>query len=261
MRIVRALALPAAAAALVVFGWTYDVPGPPPPPLSPAEVGWVAVVRDWLRSPPRERCREPLAVAPSERLGRVADGFADACREEEPGRAAELVADARERLVAELRDRRDLVVEGGLSGRSRIEPRLGEALTTLGDGGPVEVRCWTQADWRGVLTEEAALTGAPARREAIWLPGERSLQLQGVHCGPLVQLALGRQPRRRAPRVDLALALWTIARSAKPCVLPSRLAAALGAPRGYVLGLVRFAYRELGPILPSLSRCAPTPPE
>jgi hypothetical protein len=261
MRIVRVLALPAAVAALLVFGWTYDVPGPPSPPLSDGEVAWVAVVRDWLRAPPRERCGTPLPPAPSDRLERVADALADACTEEEPERAAERVAEARERLAGELRDRRELVVESGLSARSRIEPRLGEALTALGDGGPVEVRCWTQADWRAVLAEEAALTGAPARREATWLPGERSLQLQGLHCGPLVQLALGRQPRRRSQRVDLALALWTVAGAAKPCVLPSRLAAALGAPRGYVVGLVRFAYRELGPVLPMVGRtCAARPP-
>ena len=125
----------------------------------------------------------------------------------------------------------------------------------------MEVRCWAQSDWRWVLAEEAALTGASRRREAIWLPGERSLQLQGVHCGPLVQLALGRQPRRRPQRVDLALALWTVAGAARPCVLPGRLATVLGAPRRYVVGLERFATGELAPLLPPVAdRCAVSRP-
>jgi hypothetical protein len=261
MRIVRLLALPAAVAALLAFGWTYDVPGPPPPPLSGAEVGWVAAVREWLKMPPAERCATALEEAPSDRLGSVEDAFADACAEEGSARAAERMRAARARLVGELRDRRELVVEGGLSGRSRIEPRLGEVLTALGEGGPVEVRCWAQSDWRGVLAEEAALTGVTRPREAIWLPAERSLQLQGLHCGPLVQLGLGRQPRRRAQRVDLALALWTVAGAAEPCLLPSRLAMALGAPRGYVVGLERFASRDLGPLLPPVGeRCARSQP-
>ena len=141
-----------------------------------------------------------------------------------------------------------------------MEPRPSRALTTIAaDDGRVEVRCWAQTDWRGVLAEEPALTGASARRDWIWLPEERSLQLQGVHCGPLVRLAAGEQPRLRGRRVDAALALWTAAGaaesvSARPCLPPARLALVLGAGRGYILDLVRFAWRELAPLLPPPSR-------
>jgi hypothetical protein len=260
MRVVRTLVLPAVVVALVLYGWTYDVPGPPPPPLSDAELGWVAEVRGWLSEPQAERCAAGLAPAPTERLEDVGDAFADACEEQDPARATQRLREARARLTAQLRARRELLVEGGLSGRSRVEPRLSEALTALaGEDGPVEVRCWAQSDWRGVVAEEAALTGAASSREWIWLPGARSLQLQGVHCGPLVRLAAGEQPRPRGRRVDLALALWTVAVAAenvsvRPCLPPGRLALVLGAPRGYAFGLVRFAWRELGPVLSSPSR-------
>jgi hypothetical protein len=261
MRVVRALVLPAAVAALALFGWTYDVPGPPPPPLSGAELAWVAAARDWLRTPVAQRCATPPPPpAPTGRLELIGGSFADACEEQDPARAAVRLREARARLAGELRDRQELLVEGGLSGRSRVEPRLGEALEALAaDGGPVEVRCWAQADWRGVLAEESALTGAAPRREWIWLPAERSLQLQGVHCGPLVRLAAGEEPRARGRRVDLALALWSAAVAAenvslRPCVPAARLALVLGGARGYVFGLVRFARRELRPVLPRPSR-------
>jgi hypothetical protein len=260
MRVVRALVLPAAVAALLLFGWTYDVPGPPPPPLSGAELVWVAAVRDWLRTPAVKRCATRLPPAPTGRLEPIGGSFADACEEQDPARAAVTLREARARLVGQLRDRRELLVESGLSGRSRIEPRLGQALTAIAaGGGPVEVRCWAQTDWRGVLAEESALTGAAPSREWIWLSAERSLQLQGVHCGPLVRLAAGEQPRARGRRVDLALALWTAAVAAenvslRPCLPPARLALVLGASRQYAFGLVRLARRELRPVLPAPSR-------
>jgi hypothetical protein len=267
MRVVRALVLPALVALLILYGWTYDVPGPPPPPLSDAELRWVADVRGWLGEPEEERCAAGLAPAPTERLEGIGDDIVRSCEDEDPARAAQRLREARTELRGELRTRRDLLVEGGLSGRSRVEPRLSEALTAIAwEDSAVEVRCWAQADWRGVLAEESALTGAAASREWIWLPGERSLHLQGVHCGPLVRLAAGEQPLARGRRVDLALALWTVAGAAenvssRPCLPPARLALVLGAPRGYAFGLVRFAWRELAPVLPPASpRCRTSRP-
>ena len=94
--------------------------------------------------------------------GRPADAFADACAEAVPARKVGAACELRGRgSSASCSTGASCIVEGGLSGRSRIEPRLGEALTALGEGGPVEVRCWAQSDWRWVLAEEAALTGAP----------------------------------------------------------------------------------------------------
>jgi hypothetical protein len=267
MRVVRALVLPAFVAALVLYGWTYDVPGPPPLPLSGAELRWVADVRGWLGEAEEVRCATSLAPAPTERLEAIGDDLARSCEDEDPARAAQRLREARSELSGELRTRRDLLVEGGLSGRSRVEPRLSGALTAIAwEDAPVEVRCWAQADWHGVLAEESALTGAAASREWIWLPGERSLHLQGVHCGPLVRLARGEQPRPRGRRVDLALALWTVAAAAenvssRPCLPPGRLALVLGTPRGYAFALVRFAWRELAPVLPPPSlRCRTSRP-
>lgn len=259
MRVVRALALPAIVAGLLVFGLTYPVPRPPPPPLSAAELGWVATVRDWLRAPPEVRCARSLPAPPSSRLAAAGDGFADACVETDPVARIERSRQARAELVSVLADRRDLPVAAGLVGSSRIEPRLGEALTSISGMGPVQVRCWAQADWRVVQAEESALTGMRSRGDAFWLRGERALQLQSLTCGPLVRLAHGAQPRARGARADLAVSLWTVAAAAeqvsrRPCVPPARVAMLLGAPRGYAVGLVRFANRELRPVLPSASR-------
>ena len=260
MRVVRALVLPLLVAGLLIFGWAYDVPGPPPGPLDEAELGWISAARSWLREPLAERCRTALAEAPTGRLDRVAGAFEDACDEPDPVRALARSREARALLAAELRDRQPLPVSDGLVGTSRIEPRLGRAMRVLARGRPVQVRCWSQSDWRAVRAEEAALTGiASLRREWFWLRQPRSLHLQGVHCGPLVLLAKGVQPRARGARADLAIALWTAAAAAesvssRPCVPPARLALLLGAPRGYAFGLVRFARSELGPILPPPGR-------
>ncbi len=252
--------LPGLVAALVAFGWAYDLPQPPPGPLSETELGWIAGVRVWLATPLPARCREPLPEAPSGRLDRVAEDFRSACDETVPARALERSREARRRLAAELRDRRPLPVSGRLVGTSRIEPRLGAAMTALAAGGRrVEVRCWSQADWRAVVAEEAALTGAPSGRSFVWLPSERSLQLQGVDCGPLVRLAAGDRPRSGGRRVDLALALWVATAaaesfSARPCVPPAVLATALGANGRYAVDLVAAARSDLAPVLPPPSR-------
>ena len=259
MRVVRALLLPAFVAGLVVFGATYDVPAPPPPPLSAAELGWLEAVREWLREPLPGRCSAVLAEAPSDRLGDVRSDFLDACEEADPVRALVLSREARARLASELRSRRPLAASGGLVARSRVEPRLGRALTVLAGGRPVRVRCWTQADWRAVRAEEVALAGGREEVASFWLPRERSLHLQGVDCGPLVRLALGVQPSSSGRRSDLAMSLWTAAAAAehvsvRPCVPPARLALLLGASREYAFELVRFARRELAPLLPPASR-------
>jgi hypothetical protein len=177
-----------------------------------------------------------------------------------PARALARFRAARRRLAAELRDRRPLPVSGGLVGTSRIEPRLGSALTSLAAARrPVEVRCWSQADWRAVRAEEGALTGVSPGRPFRWLPVERSLQLQGVHCGPLVRLAAGDRPRSRGRRADLALSLWVAAAaaesfSARPCVRPAEVATALGTGGRYAVSLVAAARADLGPVLPAPSR-------
>jgi hypothetical protein len=260
MRVIRWLVLPLLVAGLLVFGWTYDVPEPPPGPLAETELGWIAAARAWLREPLPARCSVALADAPTKRLDRVAGAFEDACEEPDPALALARSREARALLAGELRDRRPLPVSDGLVGTSRIEPRLGRALRVLARGRRVQVRCWSQSDWQRVRAEEAALAGvATLRREWFWLPSRRSLHLQGIHCGPLVLLAKGVQPQARGARADLAIALWTASAaaesvSARPCVPPARLAMLLGASRGYAFGLVRFARRELEPVLPPAGR-------
>ena len=63
MRFARLLVLPVAVAGLIVFGATYDVPGPPEPRLSAGELAWLASFRDWAAEPLAERCGRTLAAA------------------------------------------------------------------------------------------------------------------------------------------------------------------------------------------------------
>jgi hypothetical protein len=259
MRFARLLVLPVAVAGLIAFGATYDVPGPPEPRLSAGELAWLASFRDWAAEPLAERCGRMLAAAPSDRLDDARDDLLGACREREPRERLTQARQARGELTSLLVDRRPLPVSGELVGSSRIEPKLGAAMTELAGGRPVEVRCWSQADWQVVRAEEAALTGTRAGLPFFWLPSARSLNLQGVDCGPLALLARGLQPRTRARRADLALALWAAAAaaesaSARPCVPPAVLATALGASGRYAVGLVAGARAELGPLLPPPSR-------
>jgi hypothetical protein len=259
MRFARGLVLPVVVVGLIAFGATYDVPRPPEPRLAAGELTWLASFRDWAAAPLAERCGRELATAPTDRLGDIRDDLLGACRELEPRERLTRSREARGELTSLLVDRRPLPVSGELVGSSRIEPTLGAALTALAGGRPVEVRCWSQADWRIVRAEEAALTGTQAGLPAFWLPSTRTLNLQGVDCGPLVLLARGLEPRARARRADLALALWVVtaaaeAASARPCVAPATLATALGASGRYAVGLATWARAELGPLLPPPSR-------
>ena len=259
MRLLRLLALPVLVVALLAFGATYDVPEPPPPRLSAAELGWIAGLRVWLASPLPGRCRAEPAAAPTGRLGDARDALVDACRETVTARMLARSREARAGLAALLLDRRPLPVSGELVGSSRIEPTLGAALGALAGGRPVTVRCWSQADWRVVRAEEAALTGAPGAVASFWLPSTRTLNLQGVDCGPLILLARGQQPRTPARRTDSALALWVAAEAAEavsrqPCVAPEGLATTLGVGARYAVGLAAWARGELGPLLPPPSR-------
>src|SRR6187200_85910 len=259
MRVVKALVLPLVVVALIAFGATYDLPQPPPGPLDAAELRWIGRARDWLAVAVPARCDDELVAAPSDRLGAVRDDLRASCEKTDPAQARAGFRAARSRLAGTLRDRRPLPVTAALVGTSRVEPRLGAAVTRLAGGRAVEVRCWSQADWRAVLAEEAALTGSRATRAAVWLPRERSLQLQGTDCGPLVLLARSGLPSARGRRTDLAVALWTVAAAAesvsrRPCVPPAVLATALGARGGDTVELVRQARVELAPLLPPASR-------
>jgi hypothetical protein len=253
------LVLPVVVVGLIAFGATYDVPGPPEPRLSAGELTWLASFRQWSASPPAERCRRSPAEAPTDRLADVRADLLAACREREPSERLARSREVRGELTSLLVDRRPLPVSGEPVGSSRIEPTLGAAVTKLAGGRPVEVRCWSQADWQVVRAEESALTGTRADVPSFWLPSTRTLNLQGVDCGPLVLLAGGLQPRSRARRADLALALWGAAAaaesaSARPCVPPAVLATALGASGRYAVGLVAWARAELAPLLPLPSR-------
>jgi hypothetical protein len=96
----------------------------------------------------------------------------------------------------------------GVPGRSRIEPRLGRLASVL-VSRPVEVRCWSQPDWRLVLLELRAYFGQ-RRRDLAGFAWKGRAHLEGRWCDRLADFPGGRS----SPLLD-AFALEVVAHEAK----------------------------------------------
>jgi hypothetical protein len=176
--------LPAVLAAVVVatVGCSLDaddVADPTDPsPLTPAEIGWIrayailtiAIYDDDLGPPagPRlvETCRqrvEELGPPPTDRLERAAQLTAEVCpllaRRGEHRRALDTIDDADDLLRPLLLDERPLDLREGVTHESRADTAL-SSVASRGAGRPVEVRCWSEDDWRRLVEEENAWTAA-----------------------------------------------------------------------------------------------------
>jgi hypothetical protein len=68
------------------------------------------------------------------------------------GEGTDLLLRGRKRLEAAFLWNARLPRVGGATGRSRVEPRFGRAVSTLALR-PIEVRCWSTRDWEDVSTE------------------------------------------------------------------------------------------------------------
>jgi hypothetical protein len=107
---------------------------------------------------------------------------------------------------------RPLPVIGGDATASRIEPRFGKVASWLA-GKPVEVRCWSHADWPRLLREEQAYTRRIGDDTVGFagIDGDR-LNLAPDVCDGLVDLAYHRaRPVGATAQYPLATAVVTLA--------------------------------------------------
>lgn len=98
---------------------------------------------------------------------------------------------AEERLESTLPWNRSLPVAGGTRTASRIEPRFGGVATRVA-GKPVEVRCWSEADWRIVEGQYHRYTGEHVEL-AGFAPslGHSRVDLAPTVCADLADLTYG----------------------------------------------------------------------
>jgi hypothetical protein len=162
---------------------------------------------------------------------------------------------------------RSLPVIGGVSAASRVEPRLGEVASWL-SGKPVEVRCWSQADWIMLLREEKAYTKHRIDEDTLGFAGidGTRINLAPDVCDGLVDLGYDHaRPSSAAARFPLAAAVVTLAHEpqhtkgiaveAQAECYAIQLAAAtagrLGVDRRYAAGLARLYWTHYGEELPA----------
>jgi hypothetical protein len=79
---------------------------------------------------------------------------------------------------------KDLPVQGGTIEKSRVEPRLSRVGSSL-MGEKIEVRCWSQRDWRELIEDG----DADSQHELAGVAGEGGpVDLAPEACAPLVEL-------------------------------------------------------------------------
>jgi hypothetical protein len=108
---------------------------------------------------------------------------------------------------------RPLPVIAGDSSRSRTEPRFGRVASFLAEK-PVEVRCWSSADWIRLLREEKAYTKHRIDEDTLGFAGidGHRVSLAPDVCGALVDLAYHEaRPSTAVARFPLAAAVVTLA--------------------------------------------------
>lgn len=242
---------------------------------------WLLRLSEWVPSVWSELPGEPacsaglddyVGPAPTRRLKRLELLAQRACGRMERAPRSQaglrLVDDLVARMSAYERasgDARPLPTIAGRSGRSRVEPRLGRALTEL-TGRPTEVRCWSRADWR-VLTE-----AWPHVRLEGYAHGDERVHLVNAVCGPLVELYRGRRPADLGARLRLAWAINVLAHEGEhragvaneataQCYAMQRLAGvarSLGAPAALARSLAQLMWSDLYATMPPeyrSSRC------
>jgi hypothetical protein len=165
-------------------------------------LGWL---EDDLGDPPTARLRPTLSglgetcalVAPAvERLAGATDAAARTGPYLDAGqsvdRAALHWAEVDATLDTLMRARGPLPRLGGSATRSRIEPTLTGVAEQVADGRSVEVRCWSDEDWRRVLDEEEALTNGQLTVDTVGAFAVRAtgtVHLQQSDCAILGRLA------------------------------------------------------------------------
>lgn len=102
---------------------------------------------------------------------------------------------------------------GGLTETSRVEPRLSRAAGVVAEKD-VEVRCWSERDWRRLMVEESAYTRGKVNESVLGFAsaGGARLSLAPSICRDLADLVYrGERTAKEERRLSLALALVTLA--------------------------------------------------
>jgi hypothetical protein len=103
---------------------------------------------------------------------------------------------------------RELPEQGGTTEKSRVEPRLSRLASKLVDER-IEVRCWSQRDWRELIEDR----DASSPHELAGIAGEGGpVDLAPESCAPLVQALYTRtRPATGAAGVVVAYAVGILA--------------------------------------------------
>jgi hypothetical protein len=218
-----------------------------------------------------------LMEAACEHYARAAEASVEALEEGESADAREAELEGEEAATAILLvnetlppgEAQSLPILDEKSARSRINPRYGQAAGSLVDKA-VEVRCWSEGDWKRVLAEQHALTGRrfPATTYGVASPGGRRVNLAPLVCKHLDRLVYdGERPRDPRGMTLVMLAVDTLAHETQhragiadeptaECYAIQRVAEtarALGIDRAYGDALADLAW-ETYPELPRLYR-------
>jgi hypothetical protein len=110
-------------------------------------------------------------------------------------------------------EKQHLPRRGGMARVSRVEPRFSRAASRVAEKDAA-VRCWSERDWRRLMTEEHAYTRGKVNPSVLGFAsaGGSRLSLAPSTCRGLAQLAYeGDRPVARSRRLMLALAVVTLA--------------------------------------------------
>jgi hypothetical protein len=110
-------------------------------------------------------------------------------------------------------EKQHLPRRGGMAIVSRVEPRFSRAASRVAEKD-VEVRCWSQRDWRRLMVEEHAYTRGKVNPAVLGFAsaGGSRLSLAPSTCRDLARLAYeGDRPTAGNRRLMLALAVVTLA--------------------------------------------------
>ena len=212
-------------------------------PLSAAELGWIRGFSNWtieihnedLGPPVGARlvtvCRERLEAigpAPTDRLRPAEERLADVCPFlEQRGtyrRGLETIFEADDLLLPFLRDEQQLAFDTGITEESRADPDFSGIASDVADY-PLEVRCWSESEWRRVVEEDNAWTDSNDDPETLvsWADdSDDRIHMQLEQCNLLVrvQSADVGSSWSRSEQIDAADSLGTFAHEVQHFVLP-----------------------------------------
>jgi hypothetical protein len=255
--------------------------------LSSAELGWMRGYSAWsiaiydheLGPPTGSRlvsvCRERLAEVgptPTERLQAALDRSGEVCPLlDDDGtrrRALDLIDAIDDALRPLLRDEQSLELGTGPGDGSRADIAFSAYATSV-VGDPVEVRCWSEGDWRRVVIEDNAWNDV--NDDPVTLYGwadevDDRIHMRLEQCNAISRLAeLGTPDRSSAARGTAADSLGTLAHEIQHFLLPdadeakvecaavrtfARVAERLGLDRASAVALADYYRAEIYPEQP-----------